>query len=254
MLNPDVQTFPDTQTLFQGVAERITSTLEPIARERGKATFVLSGGSTPQAVYRLLATPPYRERVPWHAIHYFWGDERCVPPTDPASNFKMAWDALLSHVAIPEDRIHRISGELPDPEEAALAYENEIRTACGSDPPRFDLVLLGLGDDGHTASLFPGTEWDEQRLVIANFIPKLQAIRISMTPRILNAAAEVVFLTAGIEKAPALAGVLNDPKTQFPAALIKPHSGTLTWMVDRAAAARLSPASLGRREVQNREP
>jgi 6-phosphogluconolactonase len=242
MLMADVQVFPDTQTLFQAAAERITNTLETIAPDRHKATLVLSGGSTPQAVYRLLVTSPYRERIPWHTIDFFWGDERCVPPTDPASNFKMAWDSLLSRVAIAEGRIHRISGEHHSPEEAALAYESEIRTVCGlvPAPPRFDLVLLGLGDDGHTASLFPGTEWDDERLVIANFIPKLQAMRISMTPRILNAAAEVLFLTAGIEKADALAGVVNDPKTHYPAALIKPHSGSLTWMADRAAASRFS--------------
>jgi 6-phosphogluconolactonase len=189
----------------------------------------------------MLARPPYRERVDWDNIDFLWGDERCVPPDHPESNFGMARQTLLSRIPVDESRIRRIPGELEDAEKAALRYEAEIRRAAGStEVPSFDLVLLGMGQDGHTASLFPGTAWDEQRLVVAVSVPRLASTRISMTPRLLNAARKVIFLTAGAAKAQTLAKVLEDPASDYPAKKIRPIAGSLTWMVDQAAASLLS--------------
>ena len=166
-------------------------------------------------------------------------------PINPESNYGMARQTLLSRIPVPENRIHRILGELEDAEKAALRYEAEIRrTAAGTEIPSFDLVLLGMGEDGHTASLFPGTVWDADRLVVAVWVPRLERTRISMTPRILNAARRVIFLTAGTAKAPALAKVLEDPANDYPAKKIQPSADSLTWMVDKAAAALLSSSRL----------
>jgi 6-phosphogluconolactonase len=243
--SPRVQIFPEAETLARAAAEEIALALESAIRKRGSAIFVLTGGNTPKPVYETLSSSPYRERVDWERIDFFWGDERCVPPDHPESNYGMARQTLLSRIAVPESRIHRILGELEDGEKAALRYEAEIRRAAGSVAvPSFDLVLLGMGQDGHTASLFPGTVWDEDRLVVAVSVPWLANTRISMTPRILNAASRVIFLTAGAAKAPALAKVLEDPTNDYPAKKIRPTAGSLTWMVDEPAASLLSPGRL----------
>jgi 6-phosphogluconolactonase len=244
-VNPRVQIFPDAETLARAAAEKSALALEGAVRQRGSATFVLTGGKTPIPIYEMLARSPYRERVDWDRIDFFWGDERCVPPDHPESNFGMARQALLSRIPVAESRIRRILGELEDAEKAARRYEAEIRRAAGSaEIPSFDLVLLGMGEDGHTASLFPGTAWDEERLVVAVSPPRLASTRISMTPRILNAANKVIFVTAGAAKAPALAKVLEDPANDYPAKRIRPVAGSLTWMVDETAASLLSSDTL----------
>ena len=185
----------------------------------------------------MLAAPPYQARIAWERVHFFWGDERCVPPDDPKSNYGMAWENLLSQVPADPDRLHRMLGEMEDADKAARRYETEIRKVIQSPrEPSFDLVLLGMGDDGHTASLFPGTEWDEERLVVGNYVPKLGSWRITMTPRLLNAARAVIFLVSGSGKSTVLAGVLEGSQGLFPAQRIAPAQGTLIWYLDAAAA------------------
>ncbi len=236
-----IRLFDSEQALHQAAAEHSAGLLESALRERGEAMLVLTGGKTPRPVFELMATASFRERIDWARIHFFWGDERCVPPDDPQSNYGMAWESLLSKLPVAQDHLHRILGEMEDPDKAAWRYESEIhRVIPGPREPSFDLVLLGMGDDGHTASLFPGTEWDEERLVIANYVPKLGSWRISMTPRIFNAARAVIFLVSGAGKSKALAGVLEGPQGVYPAQRIAPGFGTLTWMVDAAAAGLLN--------------
>jgi 6-phosphogluconolactonase len=217
------------------------------ARTRGHFTVALSGGSTPRSLHTLLAGPDFRNQVDWAQVQFYWGDERYVSPDNPESNYRMARETLLDK--LPEVRpqqIHRIHTELPDPAQAADLYEEELRrefTLAAGELPRFDLVYLGLGPDGHTASLFPHTEAlrVRERLVVANYVPKLASTRITMTAPVLNAAATVAFLVAGSDKAAALAAVLEgprDPET-YPAQLVQPAHGTLYWLVDHAAAAGL---------------
>lgn len=235
-MHPDLQVYPDIEALRKAAAERIVTILDEAHAGQETAAFVLTGGDTPKPVYETLASLPYRERVAWGRIHFFWGDERCVPPDHPDSNFGMAWKSMLSKLPIPPGHIHRMRGEMPDPEEAAALYDQEIRNVFGSEAlPSFDLVLHGMGDDGHTASLFPGATWDEERLTIATSTPA-NARRISMTPRILNAAKNGIFLVAGSRKAAALSQVIDDPGGDLPASRIRPTRGTLVWMVDTRAA------------------
>lgn len=228
-------------------ANQVAALAELALAERGRFLLVLSGGSTPSALYTLLATPHYASRIDWARIHVFWGDERMVPPDDPVSNFHRAQTTLLDHVPIPEPQIHRIHGELP-PEVAAAEYEGEIRCLFAAPKaaetlPRFDLVLLGLGDDGHTASLFPHTAalCECERLVVENDVPALAAWRVTMTAPLPNAAAEILFLVTGAGKAPTLHDVLEAPNCpdDRPAQLIQPVNGRLRWIVDEAAGALL---------------
>lgn len=207
----------------------------------------LSGGTTPNVVYDLLASR-HREAVPWHEIDVFWGDERHVPPTHRESNYRAAYEAMLSRVPVAATRVHRIRGELPDAQDAAADYQRVLVGAFALDAgeaPRFDLVLLGLGADGHTASLFPGSDaLLDQRLVCAPWVERLQADRITLSLRVLNHAADVLFVVSGEAKAAVLREVLEDDGStgRLPAQLIQPTAGAVTWMVDRAAAARLSGA------------
>ena len=209
-------------------------------RESDRFTWALSGGSTPRGLYRLLASDPYRERLPWLGVHFFWSDERHVPPDHPESNFRMAREAMLDHVPAPPGNVHRIRAEEPDAERAALLYEEELRSFFALSPgewPRFDLVLLGLGKDGHTASLFPGSAAvrERERLVVAPWVEALQAFRITLTPPVLSHARRALFMVSGAEKAAALRGVLEgerDPDC-YPAQAVE---GNRLWLVDRAAA------------------
>ncbi len=212
-------------------------------------TVALSGGSTPRAFHSRLAAPPYRDAVDWSRVHFYWGDDRFVAPDDPESNFRMARETLLDKVPVREAQIHRIHTEMDDPAQAAELYADELRQEFGLAPgqlPRLDLVFLGMGPDGHTASLFPHTAalHVTDRLVVANYVPKLAAQRITMTAPVLNAAAVVAFVVAGPDKAEALASVLEGPRDpdQLPAQLIAPTSGALHWLVDRKAAVRLRSA------------
>jgi 6-phosphogluconolactonase len=241
MNRPDVHIHRDAAALFRASAELIATELETDLRQAGAVTFVLAGGNTPRGVYELLADKPYRDRVDWSRIHFFWGDERCVPPDSPESNYRMAYDRLISKISVPDLFVHRIRAELEDPEQSAFLYEAEIGKFLP--PPQsagFNLVLLGMGVDGHTASLFPGSHWIGQRLVVPTIAPSFPARRISMTPHLLNAARRIVFLVSGSQKAQALARVIGDPSCDLPATKIRPITGRLTWMVDEAAASLLS--------------
>jgi 6-phosphogluconolactonase len=190
--------------------------------------------------FEVLATDPvFRDRVDWLHVHVFWGDERCVPPVHPDSNYGMAQRAWLAHINIPAQNVHRLRGEL-DPAQAAQHYEDELRDIFGT-LPRFDLVWLGMGADAHTASLFPGTPalHEQQRWVVAQYVDQLQAARLTLTPLINNQAANVTFLVTGSDKAAALQAVWRGPQDpdQFPAQIVKPTAGQLSWLVDRAALA-----------------
>jgi len=216
------------------------------ARARGTFTVALSGGSTPRAFHTLLAQPPYRDQVDWTQVHFYWGDERYVPPDDQESNFRMARETLLEHVPVRAEQIHRMPTEQADPEQAAAQYAQELRQGFGLMPgqlPRFDLVYLGMGPDGHTASLFPHTAAlaVTDALVVANYVPKFATYRLTLTVPVLNAAANIAFLVAGPDKVDALAAVLEGPRApeDYPSQLVAPADGTLYWIVDRAAAAGL---------------
>jgi len=214
--------------------------------QRGRFTIALAGGSTPKSLYNLLATNA-RTTLPWDRMFFFWGDERHVPPTDPESNYRMADEAMLSKVPVPPGNVFRIKTENPEAAAAAEDYEKTIRKFFALEAgqfPRFDLILLGMGPDGHTASLFPGTTalQEKLRLVVANWVEKMKTHRISLTLPVLNAARCVTFLVSGTDKAPALKAVLeeNVPPEQYPAKLIKPSDGKLIWLIDRAAASQLT--------------
>lgn len=250
MATAGVQIFESTGALMQAAAEDFVRCALEATRGSGRFVVALAGGSTPAALYALLATDAYAARIDWTRVHVFFGDERCVPPGDPASNYRMAREQLLARVPMPERNVHRIRGE-DDPAEAAAAYERELRAtlATPDGPPRatpgsrLDLVLLGMGHDGHTASLFPGTAAlrERERWVVAHHVAVVPTWRITMTPVLLNAAAGVAFVVAGKGKAAALRRVLGGPDAGdvLPAQAIAPHAGRLRWLVDRAAAAEL---------------
>lgn len=234
----ELKIYPNPQALFSAAARVVTLALQAGLGKNPNATFVLAGGATPRGVYELLAAS--REFRDWNRVTFFWGDERCVPPDSDESNSRMVQESLLSSLSVPDANIHRIHAELEDGEKAALLYQDEVRSHFqGSGLPRFDLVLLGMGEDGHTASLFPGTHWDEERLVIVNHAPRPPIRRISMTPRLFNLSQQLVFLVAGQAKAYALKRVLEDPSCDYPAKRIQPTAGELIWMVDSAAASQL---------------
>jgi 6-phosphogluconolactonase len=245
-----VEIFDGVGALVEAAAETfVHSALEAI-RASGRFVVALSGGSTPNALYDLLATESHAGRVDWARVDVFWGDERCVPPEDPASNYRAARERLLARVPLPARRVHRMRGE-DDPIAAAAAYEYQLRATFGTPdgPPRatpgsrFDLVLLGMGTDGHTASLFPGTAAlrERERWVIAHRPAAVSVWRITLTPIVIDAAADIVFLAAGRDKAPTLRRVLEGPHQPdaLPAQAIAPHAGRLRWLLDAAAASEL---------------
>jgi len=245
-----VARFPTADAVVADAAGRFVTAAAQAVRETGRFVVALAGGSTPKRLYELLSTPEYARKVDWARTHVFFGDERCVPPEDPASNYRMARLALLDRVPVAATNVHRMRGE-DDPAEAAAAYERQLRTtfATPSGPPtlrgdgRFHLVLLGMGDNGHTASLFPGLSAvrERQRWVMAEHVAEVGAWRVTLTPPVLNAAAQVLFLVLGAEKAPMLKRVLQGPAQPdaLPAQAIAPQDGALTWLVDAAAAAGL---------------
>jgi 6-phosphogluconolactonase len=245
--DPVVRRVADAEAVARAAAEEVVRAGRGAIDERGRFTVALSGGSTPRRMYQLLADPdaPFRARLRWDAVHVFFGDERHVSPEHPDSNYRMAREALLDHV--PVASVHRIRGELADAGAAAAAYEVELDgffgPGAGGAPPRLDLVLLGLGADGHTASLFPGSPAlaPRNRWVLAPFVEQVRTHRITLTLPVLRRAREVVFLVAGPDKAEALARVLEPapPPPPLPAARVRPDDGDLVWIVDRAAASRL---------------
>lgn len=239
---PEIRVFPDSGSVSRAAAGFIVSLAERTIASRNRFTFALSGGSTPKELYGLLASSPYREEIAWHAVHLFWADERCVPPDHPESNYKMARETLLSGVPVPDRNIHRIRGE-EDPCTAAREYENDLRTFFGSGLPAFDLVLLGAGEDGHTASLFPASasllEKKRLALPISADPPKLS--RVTITLPVLNNAHEVLFLAIGRRKAGILHEIMEDGNPKgYPAGLVQPVHGVVTWIIDHQAAGALA--------------
>jgi 6-phosphogluconolactonase len=239
--------FDDAESLARGAAARVAELARESIGARGLFAVALSGGSTPRRVYELLAGAEFRGSIDWPNVHVFFGDERMVPPDHAESNYRMAREALLSKVDVPPENVHRIDG-VGDAAANASAYESELRGLFGDvEWPRLDQVLLGMGDDGHTASLFPGTEvLKEQRLWVApNWVEKLGAWRVTLTAPAINAARRVTFLVTGSAKAERLREVLKGGRdfARLPSQLIRPSDGTLEWFVDRAAAARLEAGS-----------
>ena len=242
MSAPVLRIFPDAAGVTAALAQAFANAARAAVAQGETFEVALSGGTTPKAAYLLLACEPFRSQIDWSTVFVYFGDERCVPPDNPASNYRMAYEALLSAVPIPAEHVFRMRGEI-DPAIAANEYASLIRARLG-DHPHFDLVLLGLGDNAHTASLFPGTapDLDDNALVRAVNVQSENMWRITLTPETINGARSVVFAVEGAAKAPALHAVLEGPRdaTQWPAQIVQPSHGTLTWLVDEAAASNLN--------------
>ena len=247
--NLDVRRLTTPQDLFQAAAEEVIRVATEAIAKRGRFAIALSGGSTPKNLFTLIAANASAS-LPWEKVFCFWGDERHVPLDDPDSNYRMASEALLSKVPIPAANIFPVPAGNPDAAAAAETYEQTLRKFFGLGPgevPHFDLILLGMGPDGHTASLFPETAalQEKSRLVVTNWVEKLKTSRITFTLPVLNAACCVAFLVSGADKAAALHEVLEGdaPPEKYPSKLVKPSDGRLIWFVDRAAASQLSMAA-----------
>jgi 6-phosphogluconolactonase len=229
----DVYVYESADEVAREAADMFVGIVAGVLADRSVARVALAGGSTPKAMYRLLASPAFRERVDWRRVEIFFGDERCVPPDHADSNYRMAREALLDHVPLGADRVHRIAGERP-PAEAAAQYQQTL--ARIGDPPRLDLVLLGMGPDGHTASLFPGTPVlaETRALAAPVYVDKLESWRVTLTAPVLSAAAHVLITTVGEEKADALATALTAAAGAVPIQLVRAIDQR--WLVDRVAA------------------
>lgn len=241
----EIRVLTTPQELFAAAAEEVVRTANEAVAQRARFTIVLSGGSTPKSLYNLLATNA-RTALPWDRMFFFWGDERHVPPADPDSNYRMADETLLSKIPVPAGNVFRIKAENPDAAAVAEAYEQTILKFFqlkSGEVPNFDLILLGMGPDGHTASLFPGTTalQEKSHLVVANWVEKMKTHRITLTLPVLNAARCVTFLVSGTDKASVLRAVLEEdvPAEQYPSKLVRPATGKLIWLMDRAAASQL---------------
>ncbi len=249
-MKPDIRIFRSLSDISRSATTIFVEQSAKAIQERGQFIVALNGGSTPAGTFQLLATE-LREKVDWDHVHVFWGDERCVPASDPESSYGQARDLLLRHVPIPESNIHRIEGEL-SPAEAAKDYAMVLQKFASAPLawPRFDLVFLGMGEDGHTASLFPGPPIDvsEPVLPVTGQYQDRPAQRVTLTPPVFNSARRVVFMTSGERKAATLAEVLSDRYNPelYPAQRIDPRDGRLIWLVDEEAASRL-PMELVRR-------
>lgn len=247
MCDREIRILADPSEVARTGAAEVVAAAQKAVSDHGYFALTLSGGSTPKVLYALLADDPsFRDKMPWSKTHFFWGDERHVPPDHPDSNYRMTQQAMLSKVTIPPENVHRIHGENPDAASAADEYGTELRRFFGLNPgafPRLDLVLLGMGPDGHTASLFPGTPAlkETKRFVTANRVDKFNTDRITMTYPTLNNAGRIVFLVNGADKAQPLHEVLQG-KSQpdlYPSQKIAPTDGTLLWLIDRAAGSLL---------------
>jgi 6-phosphogluconolactonase len=253
-----IRVYKDPEELALKAARAFARLADQYVIGGGRFSVALSGGSTPKAMLSLLSADPFRETVPWGSIYFFWGDERCVPPDHQDSNYRMASEALLSKVPVPKENIFRIPAEMENAQSAAEEYELTLTrfflnaekrsaTAPLSNVPRFDLVMLGMGPDGHTASLFPGTTALKvsDRVVVANYVEKFKTYRITLTATTINNARNVTFLAAGADKAETLKNVLEGPYQPdlYPSQMIRPAKGALLWMVDQAAAHLLSSES-----------
>jgi 6-phosphogluconolactonase len=236
--NTAIEILPDESHLAEAAADRFIGIVEATLRYRQVADVVLAGGSTPRAMNTLLATPPRRSAVAWNRVRFFFGDERTVPPDDAESNYRMNRETLFEPLAIPAEHIFRMRGE-DEPHAAAAAYAEVLVRELGS-RPRFDLLYLGMGPDGHTASIFPGTlaGIDDSQLVVANWVDKFDTWRITLTPHVINDATHVVITTGGTAKADALHGVLDGPyePDTYPVQFVAPTDGELHWLIDEQAA------------------
>ncbi|HEU5097465.1 MAG TPA: 6-phosphogluconolactonase [Roseiflexaceae bacterium] len=241
----DLVVLPDPEALADEAARRFVELARAAIADHGRFTVALSGGSTPRAIYQRLARPPLRDAVDWPNVHVFWGDERMVPPDDPESTYRMSRETLLAHVPIPAANIYPVSTVGGTPEAAAAAYQETIVAVLGADLPRFDLILLGIGPDGHTASLFPGqpeaARPSESLVVAVHNAPKPPPQRVTFTFKLINAAEHVVFVVAGADKAAALREVLQGPTdvARLPAQGVRPERTVAVWLVDAAVAEAL---------------
>ena len=251
--NREIRILADANNIAQTAAAEFLDAARDAVREKDSFAVALAGGSTPKALYGLLVNNPLLQaKVPWSKIQFFFGDERHVPPDNPESNFRMANEAMLDKTPMDPKQVHRIKAEKRNAAQAAEEYEQELRASFklqADQLPRFDFVLLGMGPEGHTASLFPGTKAlkEERRLVVSNWVGKLYTDRITLTPPVLNNAARVIFMVHGEEKAPALKAVREGPyePEQLPAQLIRPRLGKVLWLVDPSAASMLVPQAKG---------
>lgn len=232
----------DTKALSASLAEWVNNYIQQVLKKQDRFTFVLSGGSTPKALYALLAESPYKESIPWEKLHFFWGDERAVPFEDSRNNAKMCYDELLDKVPVKAENIHIMRTDIT-PQESAAEYEKIVKAYFEGSETTFDFVLLGMGDDGHTLSLFPGTEviHGQDALATSFFLQTQDMYRITLTAPVVNNAACVAFLAAGAGKAEVLKQVLKGEKNVdlYPSQIIQPVKGQLHWFVDEAAAALL---------------
>jgi 6-phosphogluconolactonase len=243
MMPDNIVVLENPEEVARAAADRFVELAQVAITGRGRFSAALAGGSTPKRTYELLASEDYRNRVAWAKVHVFFGDERCVGPEDPESNYRMARSAMLSHLPIPAQNVHRLVGE-GAPEASARLYIDELRSFFeGASWPRFDLVFLGLGDDGHTLSLFPGTAAlkEERAWVVANWVEKFKTFRLTLTAPAINRAVQIVFLVTGEGKARRLPEVIRGPRDteRLPSQLIQPVDGSLAWFVDKAAAVYL---------------
>jgi 6-phosphogluconolactonase len=244
----EIRILPDGAAIARRAAQEFVQAAASAVREKGSFNVTLAGGSTPKALYSLLVDDPtLRSQVPWDKIHLFFGDERHVPPDHLDSNFRMATEAMISKAPLKPEQVTRIKGEYPDAEQAALEYEKALREYFklkDGEYPRFDLVLAGMGNEGHTLSLFPGTKalHAEGRVVVRNWVGKLYTERITLTAPAACNAAQVIFMVTGADKALALKAVLEGPfePEQLPAQLLQPKNGKLLWLVDATAGSMLS--------------
>ncbi len=241
--SPQIRVFPSKEELFRASAELFCAIGSQAIRERGRYTVALSGGSTPRGLHQELVTN-FSKQLPWDKVFFFWGDERHVPPDFPESNFRMAKETLLSKLPIPTENVFRMAGNLPDANQAASIYEQALREFFHPAPgqfPRFDFILLGIGPDGHTASLFPGTKAleEKQHFVVGNWVEQHSTWRITLTYPVLNNAANVMFLVEGSGKAEIVRKALKDAGANLPCQGVHPENGELMWYLDQAAAAKL---------------
>jgi 6-phosphogluconolactonase len=246
MQNLSIKIFDDRNALNAAAAGLWQCTANDAIRARGRFSVALSGGSTPKPLYELLAQPPWKESLPWSKTHVFWGDERNLPADAPDSNFRMVNQALLSKIKIPAENIHRVRTELKAPEKVAADYERTLREffpGAASDWPQIDLNLLGLGENGHTASLFPHTPvlHDDKHWVAGLYIEEVKMERITMTTPAINHSRNIVFLVSGASKAQVVHDILHGPRDpeRLPAQLIQAEAGSVIWLLDRPAAGLL---------------
>jgi 6-phosphogluconolactonase len=239
-----IAVYPDLDAISAKAAQYVMRVASEAIVTRGRFTLALSGGNTPRKLYGLLGSEPYLSQVDWNLVEIFWSDERCVPPDDVESNYRMAHETLLSHISTPAAQVHRMPADQPDRDAAALAYTQEMQRTFGTDGiPSFDLIQLGMGPEGHTASLFPHQPSlrESQRLVMPVSVPKPPPDRLTFTPPLLNAARNVLFLATGADKVEAWHAVVEGPYNpdDYPAQVVRPAHGEVVWMVDEAIAQRI---------------